>query len=274
MKNSILILFCLACGLSQAQLVGVETFDTLYFVENENIENFTTDHLGNVYFIKNEEVEKIAPYNIKNSINLSFSDPSLGEIKHIDVFNPMRIMLLYTPFNRIVFLDNKLNNLATSFNPENLDLYDVQLSSMSDQNRIWLYDQNLDQLVLWNPRIEGIEYSSQNITQIAGIENNPNYLVSDMNGVYINLPELGVLVFDVFGNYKKTIEVKGLNNFQIKDQRLYYYQKGELFMVGLKNPLIRKVKLPALGAKKLRVENQLLYLLTNQGLLIVKNPFL
>jgi hypothetical protein len=183
-------------------------------------------------------------------------------------------MLLYTPFNRIVFLDNKLNSLSTGFNPEELGLYDVQLSSISDQNRIWLYDQNLDQIVLWNPRIDGIEYSSQNITQIAGVENKPNFLVSDMNGVYINLPEVGILVFDVFGNFKKIIEVKGLTYFQIKDHRLYYYQKGELFMVGLKNPLLRKVRLPFKGIKKLRIENQLLYLQLAEGILIVRNPFL
>lgn len=274
MKNILTNMLLLGTWCAHAQIAGVETLDTLNFIDQENLENFTTDHLGNVYLIKNDEVEKVAPYNIKNSINLSFSDPSLGEVKHIDAFNPMRIMLLYTPFNRIVFLDNKLNSLSTGFNPEELGLYDVQLSSISDQNRIWLYDQNLDQIVLWNPRIDGIEYSSQNITQIAGVENKPNFLVSDMNGVYINLPEVGILVFDVFGNFKKIIEVKGLTYFQIKDHRLYYYQKGELFMVGLKNPLLRKVRLPFKGIKKLRIENQLLYLQLAEGILIVRNPFL
>ena len=274
MKKPFLLILVLISWRLFAQNTGIETLDTLFFIADEKLENFTTDHLGNVYLIKNNEVSKVAPYNIRNSITLSFSNPSLGDIKHIDAFNPMRILLLYAPFNRVVFLDNKLNSLESSFNPENLDLYDVQLSSMSDQNRVWLYDQNLDQLVLWNPRIDGIEYSSQNITQIAGLENKPNYLISDMNGVYVNLPELGVLVFDVFGNYKKTFEVKGLTNFQVKDQRLYYYRGKELHMIGMRNPMMRRVSLPVDEVLKLRIENQLLYLQTPQGILIVRNPFL
>ena len=42
------------------------------------------------------------------------------------------------------------------------------------------------------------------------------------NKVYINNPKTGVLIFDIYGTYYKTVPVKDLNYFQPLGDRIYY----------------------------------------------------
>jgi hypothetical protein len=79
--------------------------------------------------------------------------------------------------------------------------------------------------------------------------------------VYLNVPGFGILVFDLFGNYAKTIPVEIPGEFQVTDQNLYYFKAGELFSVDLQTYHTTRLSLP--------LENGFikvfLYLFSHQG---------
>ncbi len=51
----------------------------------------------------------------------------------------------------------------------------------------------------------------------------------EKNGqVYVNDPAVGILVFDNFGAYYKTIPILGLQKFHIMQEQIIYYQDGRL----------------------------------------------
>lgn len=259
---------------AKAQLGDLSTLDTVLWVADPAIKSFTTDNLGNIYLIYEEEIKKIVPYPAANAVKISFSEPQLGRVAAIDAFNPMRILVRYQPFNNIIFLDNKLNKIQQSLQLEELGLMDVQLASMTTQNRIWLYDQMLDQIVLYNPRLEGIEFSTQNITQLIGVENTPDYLQSDASGVYLYLKEAGLMIFDVFGNFVKVLPIKNLTSVQIKDKKLYGLEGKRVLISGLNVNFLRRIELPYKDpVKQVRFENQFIFLLFDgKGLLVALFP--
>jgi hypothetical protein len=53
-------------------------------------------------------------------------------------------------------------------------------------------------------------------------------MVERDNKVYLNDPAIGVLVFDIFGSYEKTIPVKGLKKFQILQDQIVYFENNQL----------------------------------------------
>lgn len=258
----------------KSQLYDISSLDTVLWIEDESIRSFTTDNLGNIYLVYDQEIKKIVPYPQANTLKISFSEPSLGKVASIDAFNPMRILVRYQPFNHIVLLDNKLNKIQQSLMLEELGLMDVQLASMTTQNRIWLYDQVLDQVLLYNPRIEGIEFSTQNITQLLGSENTPEYMQSDASGLYLYIPDTGLMIFDVFGNYVKTLPVRYLSSVQIRDRKLYGLEGKNIFISGLNVNFLRRVELPYRDqVRQVRFENQFIFMLfEGKGLLVALFP--
>ena len=65
----------------------------------------TTDKLGNLYTVAGDEISKYdqnGKFLQKNSIK------SLGKITSLDVTNPLKILVFYKDYNKIVFIDNML----------------------------------------------------------------------------------------------------------------------------------------------------------------------
>ncbi|MCC5915717.1 MAG: hypothetical protein JJU02_00165 [Cryomorphaceae bacterium] len=233
----------------------------------------TTDHLGALYIVERNQITKY-PKPLSSKKRVRFSDPQNGEIAHIDAFNPLSVVVLYKPFNIIQIIDNQLNRASANFSPEQLGIMDIQLVSSADQNMIWLYDQSTDRLHRFNTETRRVEFQSQIITKLAGMEVEPNYLVSDMNGVYLNCPERGILVFDFFGNHKKTIPITGLQRFQVKNQNLIFRKDGVLEIHSLERPKQSKVQLPGTDIRRIRLEDNYIFVLTEKSVLVFENPFL
>ncbi|GCD80277.1 hypothetical protein [Schleiferia thermophila] len=269
-----LVVCLLSIGTSYSQSPYAEGIDTILWIDDLELQTFTTDNLGNVYLIYENEIKKIAPYPQSQGLTISFSEPPLGRVASVDAFNPMRILVRYQPFNQLILLDNKLNKIQQAFQLEDIGLMDVQLASMTTQNRIWLYDQVLDQVMLYNPRLESIEFSTQNLTQLLGQENTPVYLQSDATGLYIYAPETGLMVFDVFGNFVKNVAVRNLKSVQVKDRKLIGLDGRNILISGLTVNFIRRIELPFKEpVKSIRVENQLMFLhFEGKGLLIALFP--
>ena len=61
-----------------------------------------------------------------------------------------------------------------------------------------------------------------NLNQILSIKIKPNFLIEQNGFLYLNCPDLGIQVFDIFGTYVKTMGIKGLNQFQMSNEYLYY----------------------------------------------------
>lgn len=223
----------------------------------KNTNFFTTDHLEYVYLIKGDEIQK---RTFNGEFIASYSNPILGDISYVNTFNPLNILLLYREFNRVTFIDNRLNKINQPIAIDEFGFIDILLASTIDESNIWMYDQALDKLIKWNTAQQATVQQTLNITQLLGSENTPNYLVSDLNGLYLNTPEFGILVFDIFGNYKKLIPVKGLNRFQAKDNQLTYVEDGILKTFDLKTLQENKVKMPVTNYESYRVENNKLFI--------------
>ena len=222
---------------------------------------FTSDNLGNAYIIKGNEIFKYLP---NGKLFNRYSNLMLGNITSVDATNPLKLLLFYRDFSKIQFLDNQLSeNRVISL--QDLGLEQSTHACTSFDNGFWVYDQISFSLIRFNQAFDKTQ-EVRNINQNIGYEPQPNFLHESGDWVYLNNPETGVLVFDIFGTYFKTIPLKGLKDFQIAGDNLLYFNDGKLQSYNLKTLQQAEVQIPPDEIQMLRVEKEKLMILTKESL--------
>jgi len=227
----------------------------------------TTDQFGFYYAVKSTEINK---YSSNGKLNCSYSNNILGEIASVDVSNPQKIIVYFKDFTQILILDNTLSPTSEVFDVVSLDLYDISLVSRSYNDGIWFYDPVRFELIRKDQELETTN-SSGNLANVLNTNIEANYLVEYNNRLYLNDPKNGVLVFDNFGTYLKTIPLYGLLRFQVKNKFLIYVNSQgniELYdFFTLEKNSYKPAKYS--GIKSVRLEGNLLFIQDQKNQILI-----
>ncbi len=187
-------------------------------------EFITTDNLGNCYAVTGSILEK---YDSKGTLLKTYSNKKYGKIKFIDATNPLKILIFYNNFQQLSFLDNMLAEQNTEpVSIENLGYPQTTLACTSHNDGFWIYNQQNMELLRFDQESK-LTIQTGNISQLSNTKIQPDYLIEHNNKVYLNNPATGILVFDVFGAYLKTIPLTGLKKFQVKEDEIFYTSTGK-----------------------------------------------
>jgi len=228
---------------------------------------FTTDQTGSYYEIYANQIVKIGKNGQRQ---FSYSNNILGEISSVDVSNPMKILVFFKDFSKIVILDNTLSVRGGALDLNEVSLEETSLVCTSYNNGIWYYNPLKFQLTR-------LEHSTKNVNISANISNilnkniQPNFLVEFNNKLYLNDAVNGILVFDIYGTYLKTIPIFGLTTFQVKEKYLLYVnQEGQIETYDFFT-LEKSVYKPLQYAnvKTVRIENKTIYIVNLKNELIL-----
>lgn len=221
-----------------------------------NCTSFTTDNLGNVFQTKGNTIEKYLP---DGTLQNQYSSKLFGNIDIVDTQNPLQILLYHEDVSQVILLDNTLS-LQVTIPLEHFGLELTQTVCSSTNSGFWAFNPLSIELIKISNASE-VVVESGNLSQIIGLELNPNYITEHSNRVYLNDPKNGIFVFDIFGTYLKTIPIKGLSSFQATETDLYYLEKGSIFGFNFKTLDITSITLPTLGIEHFRVEKNSIYTL-------------
>lgn len=227
---------------------------------------FATDQTGSYYEIYSNQIIKIGKNGQRQ---FTYSNNILGEISSVDVSNPMKIVVFFKDFSKVVVLDNTLTEQGGVLDLNEISLEETSLVCTSYNNGVWYYNPVKFQLT----RIENtinITNTSANISTLLNKNIQPNFLVEFNNRVYLNDSTQGVLVFDVYGTYLKTLPIFGLTTFQVKEKYLLYVnQLGQIETYDFFT-LEKSVYKPLqyTNIKKVRIENQTIYIINSKNELI------
>ena len=201
---------------------------------------FTTDQLRQLYVVTpTNALLKLDP--ALNEL-FQYTNNRLGDLALIDVSNPFSVLLYYPDSNEVITLDRTLNERGR-LNLLALGLVQVRAIGLSLDNQVWVYDELNNQLKKLSTTGE-VTLASDDLSLLLGQNISPNFLTARNRRVYLNDPGVGVLVFDLFGQYLKTIDLKGLAEFQILGDQLLYTEAGQLRSFQLQSLLFQPVQLP------------------------------
>lgn len=217
-----------------------------------------TDRIGNLYIIT--KTNQLYKYDSRGNLLCTLNYKYLGNINFIDASNPFELYVFYKELNEVLFLDNNL-----AYRGEML-LNDYGISqaaaiARSYDNGIWVFDNGDLQLKRLNKNGEVLQMSG-NIKQYVNTALQPNYIYDNNDRVFVNDSTTGILVFNVFANYIKTIPIKKCSSIKVIDDNLFYNISGKLLKYDLKTFSQTEFQLPdTTYIQQVSIEKERLFLL-------------
>ena len=226
-----------------------------------------TDQFGNYYEVLDNEIKK---YTIEGELVCVYSNNVIGTIANVDVTNPYKVMVFFQDFANIIILDNTLSPTSEEIDLSDINSSETSLACKSYNNGFWYFNFLNFELVRLTRALNSVN-SSGNLSNLLNINVRPNYVVEYNNRVYLNDPKNGVLVFDIYGAYLKTIPVLGLTAFQVKQKYLVYVNANKQVETYDFFTLERQVYAPERydDVARVRIENEHIFVVTGQKKILV-----
>ena len=218
---SYILLFCTVFFLSalnaqQDVLNAIEIQQNTRFIE--------VDHMNQLYCVSGDH--SIYKYNDKGELLYTFSENRLGQISQLDVSNPLRILVYFSDFTTLIYLDRTLSEISRQ-DLSTIDFAQTQTIAQASDNNIWFFDNERYTLKKINEQ-NNIIFESNDLNLLLETDIYPIKLKEFELQLYLNAPENGILVFDLFGNFIKTIGIQSLDYFQLMENQLFYLKDGKL----------------------------------------------
>ena len=226
-----------------------------------NSEKITTDNMGSIYLSAGTVLNK---YDNEGKYLKNYSDKNNGGLSSIDASNPLKLLLFYQAFQQIVFLDNMLAPTRAPISLGELGFRQVSAACISANNGFWIFNKQNSELIKFDNNLQKT-FQSRNISQITEKVIQPIFLIEHNNNIFISDTTVGILVFDGYGTYNKTLPLKGLEQFQVLNDLLIYFQDEKLRSYNMKTMEQTEISLPDSNIIMARTEKEKLYLLKQKS---------
>ena len=227
---------------------------------------FTTDNLGNIFLVQSDN--SIEKYDQKGNRKAVVNFKIYGNISQLDVSNPFEIYCYYADQQVLLILDNLLN-VRAEIDMTDISTGEVSAAARSFDNGIWYFDASSMKL---------LKATKNLVTQIEGVPMGtwtkqvwkPTQLLDNEKNIFVHDSANGICLFDVFGNYYKSLDITGLIDFQVKKNKIIYFQQPHLISYDYK--LFRSDTLYTDSvATMIRTNNTTYYNWVNDSLKIIIN---
>ncbi|MDA3866738.1 MAG: hypothetical protein PF489_08330 [Salinivirgaceae bacterium] len=199
------------CKFAALLLIGFSVFFSTGTIAQQlpkgNWDMFDVDILGNMYMCDNHTLIK-ADINGKPLAN--YENNFLGEIKQIDCFTGLKLLVFHNQSNTLVLLDKNLAPLGEAFDLNSAELYSVGAACLNSRDQIWVADMQQKQLLLFDNKMNTLEqgavfgrYTSSNVIRQMVFRGGVLKLITDDNEI---------LLFDQFGTFMSKHSFKELKH--------------------------------------------------------------
>lgn len=227
----------------------------------------TTDFLKNAYVITNRN--QIMKYDSVGNLIGNFSENKYGTPTSVDATSPFNVLIFFKDFATAVTTDMRLNTRHL-YRLSNIGIKNIAAVALSHDNYIWIYDEDENRLKKINQNYEEV-YKSLNIQQLVGDEVKPNFIIErEVSGsylVFMGVPNMGIIVFDMFGNYYTSIpnfslQAENLTSFQIINDKIVYFFDGRVMVYDFFTKEITALNIPhTTQSQMVNIEKGQLFLL-------------
>lgn len=271
MRNSMarVFLFCflslsvLALGIISMGFAPTVDYELLHVIEIDG-DYMAVDQLRSAYVINDQgQVEK---YDTSGTLVSRFAENRYGIPKSIDATSPFNTLIFYPDFSTVVAVDNKLN-ARNLYRFPSMGVNQVSAACLSHDNRVWFWDQEKSQVKKIDAQYE-IVHESMEMDLVLGAAVEPNFMIERDRFLFVNDPEIGIILFDLYGHYYTSFSITGLDNFQVINENLVFLSEGNLVVYDYKINDARELPLPNEGKDVVNVhlEKDRLFILTEKEL--------
>lgn len=214
-----------------------------------DIVNASLDNLNNLYLVSS--TGQIRKYNANgDSTGVYNQVRNYGQLFSMDVSNPLQPLLFYKDFSTIVLLDRFLANRAV-IDLRRSGILQPSAAAISYDNNIWVYDE-------WDSKLKKMNDQGVLLLETADFRTafsqtlHPQQIIDNNTMVYLADSAAGVFVFDIYGTYKKRIDLLHWHSLTIKDNIVVSTGTGGVSAYNMQTYAVRKAALPSFANTSLR----------------------
>ncbi len=217
----------------------------------------TMDPLGNYFTTMGSAVSKfdsngkwVSVYDVKK----------FGAVTSVDASNPFKVLVFHKDFLQLVFLDNKLT-ARTHINIIDLGISQPTLACTANNDQFWIYDSQTFRLTKFNNLLEKT-LESVRLNSLLEKDFRPTAMIEQNEQLYVLEEGIGLLVFDKYASYLKTIPLKKAISFVIEDTGIRSVSMGEITYYDFRNlqESVVQQNLPDQNSKHFIFRNKLICL--------------
>lgn len=222
----------------------------------------TVDSQGNLFIVQDSYLYK---YHLNGKLQFSYTNFSLGTISAVDVTNPSKIMVFYKESTSLIFLNEQLSPITGKIDLTAHHINGAVLAAFTTKNSIWIFNYTKMELLeldfLMN-NIQKIHYPFLDFQPVQMLSVNDKTLA-------IQDQISGIMLFDSFGTFIKTIPIISDMILQITDSFIFYIKNDKLFKYNYLKLEESSVSLPYKDIIQVIVYHNTLILLNHKGDVII-----
>ncbi|MBS1942643.1 MAG: hypothetical protein JST38_17380 [Bacteroidetes bacterium] len=223
------------------------------------LDGFTTDELGNLYTLSGNDIDlysRDGTHLAHNSFN------SFGSISRMDAFSSLKPLIFSSAQGQLALLDNTLSIQGAPIYLSRSGFPQVTLACMGVMGRMWFFDDRDLALLRVDDQLQPVANTGR-LDQVLSFTPQPTYMEEADGRLYLVDPAHGVLVFDLFGTFVRTLPIIGVQRVQVRDGFLWFVQDGALHRYNLRaftqEPVPWPGGKPSLQVLDARIEHGRLY---------------
>jgi len=212
------------------------------------------DNFGTVYYLKNDVF-----YKKTNDRIITYNNLQLGTLYSANTFNPLKINLFYKDFNTVIILDNRLAEIFKIDCNTLLPYKNVSLISTGHDNTIWIFNQDLQKLELFDYKTRTTR------AQTVPVQSTVLDLKSNLNFCWL-LTENYIYVYNYFGSLIKKIKNSGYTSLVETNDNIILKKENTLFYLKKNSNTIKKITPIDILIHQFFVTNETVYIYSNENL--------
>jgi|SRR6476620_5736449 len=214
------------------------------------------DQFGHLYFLTDNVLTKDI-----GTRTLDYKNLAKGKITHVDIQNPLLILVFYQTFNTIVLLDDQMNEVSQfTFNNPDFPIQ-AHAAGIASQNRLWIYDSLKQQIILFDYK----QNSYRSLTN--SFVGNFKHYESDFNEFRWIDEKGNRYSCDIYGKIKTLGKVPDFDQCRIVSDDLVLYQlMGKLYCYSLSGDKSVTINPTEKTFKSFWYKDQILSIFTKEGI--------
>jgi len=201
----------------------------------------TMDELGNIYAVRYDNC--LVRYNAQGDSTGFYRSVLNGDIGTVDATNPLRVLLYYPSYSKVVLLDRMLS-MKAEIDLRRLHIFSPTAVAASSDGKLWVYDPFNAKLLKLDEAGE-VSRTSNDLRQQINFVPNPTFMLERDRRVYVSDTAKGLLIFDQFASYINTLPLYQVTYLQAFDQQLVYRRQDTLYSYDIKAFAEKNLLLPA-----------------------------
>ncbi len=225
----------------------------------------TVDRLGHLYYAN--EQNRITKLNGAGDSIGYYANNSFGKISTIDATNPLKVLVYYPDFYSGVVLDRQLNE-TQQFNMLDLGYGEIRVIASSIDGAMWIFNDHEQRLIKATQQGQVLQ-KGEDLRLRFNERLLPSKIVQAGDELYIQVPERGLLVFDLFGQFKTQILATSIQGFQIYGKQLLLRQNDQITIHDRQEPgkEVRSLEISVDPHEKILLSNQFLLRINRQSII-------